>query len=354
MKVVIDTNVFCEDYLLKGAHFRLFFESLASVPASLHIPEVVIDELANRYKEDLSAALEREGESRSAVKRLVGDSTQLPHIGIDVKLETARIRTHIENTVKEHGAILPYPEVPHKKLVERDLSRRKPFKRDGSGYRDALIWESIRKLLLWGVERVVFVTNNPKDFGEGPLVDADLQKDMLNPTNLTVVRSIREFNERYILPNLRMLDAVRAALQSESSQLRLQRWLTSNLMEILRNNACLAEIVLDFPPRVGSAYPLEIVAFEKLKVSEVRELDSGEKLVELRVEAQVEFSIDVDWDDYIHHEEVREWAGDSEPFFSSSTHQVEHIGVDLELTVDLSADEITAYDVLSIDTGYVR
>lgn len=353
MRVVIDTNIFCEDYFLRGANFRLLFDGLKSLPASLHIPEVVIDEVVNRYREDLAEAVAKDKDHRSQVGRLLADSAVAAPLSINSENEVEKYRKHLETILKTHGEIMPYPEIAHKRVVERDLARRKPFKRDGSGYRDYLIWENVKSLLLWGTERVVLITNNPKDFGEGPHVDPELQKDLTNPNHLKLFRSLREFNETFVLPRLKMLDGIKEAIQADPSKIGLMKWLGENLLDVVRDAGDLECLVAGFPSGAGSVRPIKLEAFHDLRVNDVRELESGEKLLNLTVGAEIDFSIDIDWDDYLNHQEVRDWAGEgSEEFSFSFSRHVAFVTVEVELTLDLEAQQVTSHELLSLDGGY--
>lgn len=353
MRIVIDTNIFCEDYFIRGANFRLFFDGLKSLPASLHIPEVVIDEVVNRYSEDLAEAVLKDDDHRSRVGRLLADSTQVAPLSISLEREVENYRGSLEAALKEYGSIMPYPEISHKRVVERDLARRKPFKRDGSGYRDFLIWENVKSLHLWGTERIVLITNNPKDFGEGPHVDPDLQKDLTNPDHLKLFRSLREFNEVFVLPRLKMLDNIKTAIQADPSKIGLIKWLNDNLLDVVSNAGDLEYLIAGFPSGVGSVRPIKLEAFHDLRVNNVRELGSGEKLINLTVGAEIDFSIDIDWDDYMNYEEVRDWAGEhSEEFSFSFSQTVAFVTVGVELTLDLDAQRVTSYELLSLDGGY--
>ncbi len=353
MRIVIDTNLFCEDYFLRGANFRLLFDGLKSLPASLYIPEVIVDEVVNRYSEDLAEAIAKDKDHRSQVGRLLADSTQAASLSVNFNVEVENYRTHLETRLKTHGAIMAYPEISHKRVVARDLARRKPSKRDGSGYRDYLIWENVKSLLLWGTERVILITNNPKDFGEGPHVDPELQKDLTNPDHLKLFRSLREFNETFVLPRLTMLDGVKAAIQADPSKIGLMNWLGENLLDVVRDAGDLECLIAGFPSGAGSVRPVELVAFHDLKVNDVRELESGEKLLDLNVGAEIDFSIDIDWDDYLNHQEVRDWAGEaSEEFAFSFSRHVAFVIIEIELTVDLEVPRVTSHELLSIDGGY--
>jgi len=353
VKIVIDTNIFCEDYFLRGANFRLLFDGLKSLPASLFTPEVVVDEVVNRYSEDLSEAIAKDKDHRSQVGRLLADSTQAVPLSINLNAEVESYRKNLETCLKAHGEIMSYPEISHKRVVERDLARRMPFKRDGSGYRDYLIWENVKSLLLWGTERVILITNNPKDFGEGPHVDPELQKDLTNPDHLKLFRSLREFNETFVLPRLKLLDGVKAAIQADPSKIGLMNWLGDNLLDVVRDAGHLEWLIAGFPSGTGSVRPIELVAFHDLKVNDVRELDSGEKLLGLSVGAEIDFSIDIDWDDYFYHQEVRDWAGEGfEEFSFSFSRHVAFVTIEVELTVDLETQQVTSHELISINGGY--
>lgn len=353
MRIVLDTNIFCEDYFLRGANFRLFLDGLKSLPAVLYVPDVVVDEVVNRYSEDLTDAVAKDKDHRSQLGRLLIDATPAVSLSVSVTVETERYRKTFESQVRIHGQVMPYPQIPHKRVVERDLARRKPFKRDGSGYRDYLIWENVKSLLLRGTERVVLITNNPKDFGEGPQVDPELQKDLINPDHLKLFRSLREFNEAFILPRLKMLDGVKEAIQADPSRVGLMTWLKDNLLDVVREADNLEWLIAGFPRGVGSVRPVELVSFHELKVHEVRELESGEKLLCLSVGVEIDFSVDTDWDDYVNHQDVRDWVGqNTEEFLSSYSRHVAFVTVEIELTVDLDAQKVTSHEFLSIDGGY--
>lgn len=188
MKIIIDTNIFCQDFYLEKPHSRTLLEGCGLIPAAIHIPEVVFDEVGNRYKEDLEKAItEYESACRhlsALIKNEIGknyDATQL----------VEQCKNYLAMQLKERDIeLVPYPNTPRKEIVQRDLARKKPFKRDGSGYRDCLIWEVVKRACMWGEDRVAFITNNSKDFGEGPHIDEGLAEDVSNKQNLRVYKSL--------------------------------------------------------------------------------------------------------------------------------------------------------------------
>ena len=49
-------------------------------------------------------------------------------------------------------------------LLVRDLQRRKPFDDSGKGFRDALVWETLKAVVLASEagDTIIFVTNNTR------------------------------------------------------------------------------------------------------------------------------------------------------------------------------------------------
>jgi predicted nucleic acid-binding protein len=57
MRIVIDSNIFYPDPFFRSTRFKILFEGLKLLPGLFYIPEIVIDELVNHYKEELNGAL---------------------------------------------------------------------------------------------------------------------------------------------------------------------------------------------------------------------------------------------------------------------------------------------------------
>lgn len=339
---------------MEGTNFRLLIGGVHVVPADLEIPEVVIDEVVNRYREDLDQAISRVRKSSADLERLLGRSVGAEFAELNAATEAQEYRMWFLAALERIGAeILPYPEIQHKEVVERDLQRRKPFKRDGSGYRDLLIWECIKRLLRRVTDQVIFVTGDMSDFAEGDALAPDLHAEILNPQRLEILPSLKAFNEKFVLPRLEMLEEVRNRLQTGvDSPFDIEKWLQMNLMDLIPSDE-LGPIVAGFPYGVGSGWARQIVALHRISVDEVRELGSGQRFVRLSVEVDVEVSIDIDWEDYIRYPEVREWVGEkSEPFTYSSSQGVERLTVCVELILDAATSELVVEELVAIDGPY--
>lgn len=339
MKIVLDTTAIRADYHLHSPTSLTFLNGLRLIPATLCVPEVVVDEAINGFRADLARALEESGRTQRELGRILGEQSAPGTSSDFVESRTEEYRKALLAKVASVGGeVLPYPKIEHRKLVRRDLERRRPFRESGVGYRDALIWETVRSLTWGGHERVVFVSGNVKDFGDGPLVHEDLRSDVQNPQRLTLVRSIAAVNEEFIIPKMTMLEGARAELEGNRAGIfDLTAWLNTRLLDLLRDHHdVLAEVAVGFPQGAGSAWPSEIVELKGLKVLHVRHLTEREVLVRMELRFDADVSVSWDKEDALNHPEVREWNGDDLDFSHASTS----LNIALRLGIDLVVDRV--------------
>lgn len=209
MKIILDSSILIKDFRQIKGITVLLLENLKSLNYSLVIPEVVIEETINKYKEALA---EHSGKVQGSIKAIkilrnaFWDDSYKPH---DILKLVTEYRNFLENHFKQYSAtILPIPQVPHNQLLSRDLNRKKPFSESGKGYRDALIWYSILDYAKSNKGEIVFISSNTNDFSNAEKVDwhADLLKDIKELSNksvkLTYYSNTTSFLEKYVFPKL--------------------------------------------------------------------------------------------------------------------------------------------------------
>ncbi|MBB4846015.1 hypothetical protein HNP55_004569 [Paucibacter oligotrophus] len=169
MKVFVDSNQFIADFLLESAPMRYLFHFLNNNGYELLLSRLVVQEVENKHREKVSAALADAEKARNQLSRLVPSQSdpkapvqEAPPFDL-----LAALRERVE-WIK----VIEYDHIPHAKLVERALARRKPFDADGQdGYRDALIWlsmlDSVAAVCREG-EEVAFISDNWSDFYDRP------------------------------------------------------------------------------------------------------------------------------------------------------------------------------------------
>lgn len=182
MKIVFDTNILHFDFFLRNAQIVDICETSRQYGIDVYIPEVVYDEMVNQYLERIEE-VQKEIDSKAIDLR--GISTSLSLVNpIDEANKAQMIRDYpsILNKKLEDLGIkkLPYPNISHKEVVDRDLKRRRPFQKSGKGYRDALIWESILTIIDKTEDdpNVIFLNKNTHDFFEKGDLHPDLKQDL--------------------------------------------------------------------------------------------------------------------------------------------------------------------------------
>lgn len=349
MLVALDTNILVQDFWLDSPHSKVFLEELNVIPATLHIPEIVIDETVNKYREFLTEKIEEQKKISIDIARLTRREVEKKKV--DIEQITKEYKAYLEKKLQSANVqILPYPKIEHRDVVQRILERRRPFKKGDSGYRDFLIWETIKRLELWGTEEIVFITNNTKDFGESGYLSDEFTDKRTGNKNFRIVVAITKFNEQYILPRLKKLDELKSQLiKGHAHNFDFKNWLDTEFTELIRETE-LEEVLTGFPYGVGRVRVREILMFEDYKINEVKQLDSGEKFVQFLIRCKVNASVDIDWRDYVNHVEVREYFGEGEEEFGSSASMIsEDIKVAGYLLLDKHNQEVNSVEITLIE-----
>jgi len=200
MHVVLDTNAWGKPSpALSNAHVDRLIAAASSAGYVVFVPEVVVLEREAHLREQCKASLHRLREAAN-VLRSWSDVHPLTDADWDTLVDQ-HVKKFRQSLEAADVRIYPLPQVPHGKLLERDLVRRKPFDAEGRGYRDALIWETILEMLPGSDNQVVFVTGNSSDFGKSSL-DSALQDDVNHhgqfSDQVTLVESAFEFMRRFV------------------------------------------------------------------------------------------------------------------------------------------------------------
>jgi len=218
MWIVIDTNIFFDDLRLKRS-LDLLFKKIENVPFSLRMPEIVVQEVINKYKEQRQAHLNRLVTSVRELKSLTILDVEIEELEDEHLANDLQAYEHfLREKILSNGEIVPIPEVSIQSLVDRDLARRRPFKENRVGFRDTLIWETIMRLATTEeCEGIVFITENTKDFLENnrlhPHLVDDLTQRGLAPEIVTLFVSVEQFIETLVIPALNNLDEIKTAIQ---------------------------------------------------------------------------------------------------------------------------------------------
>lgn len=290
MIIFIDTCVYCGDYLFRGPQFNLLMDYIKIADVELVVSEIVLDELKNKYREQLSEKMEEIKKEINGLKRFSIES-----IGIDDTF----IERNYSNYIKKLNAFLDiesvnsigYPEISHKKVIERALSRRKPFSRKKDEYRDYLIWLSILKIAAEkNEEKICFITCNPLDFAAGSKENEKdkLHDDFINDlieNNIPSERfkfytSLKHFLDEMVEPTFENIDQLKGELIVESE---LKRQLGNELEDLLLSSE-IPNTILDISEDYEDPYIKSIENISNIVIKNYRLTKNNKIICELEAD----------------------------------------------------------------------
>ncbi len=188
MFIILDSCILFSDFHLRGAEIESLCKSIGQISGKIYIPEVVIREVINQYREKINAYRDEIGTALKGFARLtthpiLNNPITEENVKQEAECFAALFRQRIQ---KLNIEVLPIPSISHEEMIARDLARKKPFTPAGKGYRDSLIWESILELCGHTKDRlqkssIIFVTKNHKDFcaDKESSLHPDLKSDLI-------------------------------------------------------------------------------------------------------------------------------------------------------------------------------
>jgi hypothetical protein len=360
MKVIIDTTALLSDLRLGGSHFTTFLQWLKAERHELVVPAVSVEETVNKFAERLAELLKSARQAERDLRALLGTGDSLLR-SPDEKQEIARYRLFLSTQLAKVGArIATFPSISHEAVVERALTRKKPFATSGAGYRDFLIWRTVVAEAATGHFEVVFVTNNARDFAEGAKLHPDLRADLrssgVDPSRVTWIASIRDFNERYILPHLREEEALKAELMGDTpAGESLRRWVTSHLDDLLMSE----DLLLSgerLEPGIGYASSPKLRRISEVRIEDLHDLDDVTLIATAVFVLEVEFSLTFSWEDFRRSKRVVEILGDdqeNEPFSAVTIERDNEFAVRLQLNLDRETKQVESFDIDHVSARYI-
>ncbi|WP_159499374.1 PIN domain-containing protein [Microbacterium sp. 18062] len=190
----LDSTEFSMDSSLRSAKWDSLRRAIVDGQLVLAASEVTIGEVSRQVGE---RATKYNGMIREQSKQLVA---HLPDVNVPGEADASTFEQSLRSRLASTGVvIMPLPVTSHAALLSRDLSGRRPFKRNGTGYRDALIWLSFVE---W-IERehahqteVYFVTANRSDFADpSGALHPDLQADLPVGIDVTLAEKLQTLIE---------------------------------------------------------------------------------------------------------------------------------------------------------------
>jgi hypothetical protein len=174
--VIVDTTATFVDVMMKKTNWMQLLTLCHNSSVQLIIPDVVLRETARHWEAEAAKAIEiangKIGGIKSSRDRLTDlgvdgstlvDSSPVTATPDQVQFLAAQKEKLVSLGVQIKGVPA---QVDVETILQRDLARKKPFEPSGKGFRDALVWETIKNVALDSGtgDQIFFVTDNAKDY----------------------------------------------------------------------------------------------------------------------------------------------------------------------------------------------
>lgn len=251
--VLVDSNALHGLKAFSNSDFKKLLALSKSKHIRLVVPEVVVHELSRQAAKEFNDKLSSLRNAHSGVEGTIGHAQAIglpvapPVATFDAPPPTTRAIFFDSMTAFFHNANAEtptYSAVSVTDLLGRDLDNRKPFTDSGKGFRDALIWMTIKDLcdaLTADGVPIIFVTNNHTDFCAGPgrQLHSHLRDEIDPGQPFDVVTDLNA------LLNHALIEPLTAEVRTRD------RALTQNRVEQLVDNVLSGLIEQDLEPTIG-------------------------------------------------------------------------------------------------------
>ena len=354
MRIVIDSNIICSDFHLAGTMFRVFFDGLARMGDSLYVPQLVLDEVKNRYSEKLEGCRYAIDSELHEVRRLTGKPFSSPVPEDTAQAIIEEYGQTLEDRLHKAGAfIVEYPGVAHQAIVQRALSRMKPFTESGVGYRDTLIWETVISIAESDSEPIAFITEDSDFADHEALLHPDLIEDLeergLDPDRIVLYEDLESFVIDRITPTMEVAEDVLAKLTAGTyAGIDVREAILERIHDLI-DWIDLAPVEIGFPPEFENPSLSLVEDTYNIEVTDVRRLTSGELMLEVEADADCEFDFCVlkaAFYDMSREEAPSVWDYDWNRQYVATSEST-RIHVVLYLTFDPGTGEVTSMELTS-------
>lgn len=211
MIIYIDANIIIKENFFRSSTSQAFLKAAQFLEIIVIIPEIVLDEVKGNYAKNLPEKLQKYNKAQKDLGTLI----EIENEDIDVAEEVKEYNGWLDSLLQKYDVIiLAYPVISLKDIVTKSYNSQKPFKQNGEGYKDYLIWENIKQNIIecpQDAEKYL-LTENVKDFCHKennedwilhPDLSAQLPDDKIPPETY---QSLKKYFDEKIAPQLKGVD----------------------------------------------------------------------------------------------------------------------------------------------------
>jgi hypothetical protein len=351
--IVIDTNQIYDNYHLNSPRFQFMLNAIEKLGFKMAIPEVVVEEVVSKYNEKLAKTLNDYNGHARDLKRLVTLDKIEELKDFNIVKHVRVYKNYLLRLIRRYGVVLPYPEVSHSFFAKKAVQKKRPFNSNGTGYRDALIWETIKNISNKDGKTVVFISNNSADFSKGKgnesrILHDDLTFELNNKDSVLYYTNIDAFNEEFISSHME-----KAGDLDDKFGFHIEKWLNANVFPLLKENEDWGSLSTGLPPDVCRYYLLKAERTKKPVIIEAYNTDDNRLYMKVRTLVSLELSVNVDYKDFEYHFEVRDWLGFGiEPFDYLSVSHHDSIELVFDMIINEETGNIESSELVRIESDY--
>jgi hypothetical protein len=173
---IVDTTATFVDVTMKTTPWMQLLTLCHDSKIQVMLPDVVLRETARHWETEALRAVETANGKIVGIKK---SRERLAEMGIDGSslVDSTRVtatpdKSEFEEETREKLVSLgvqvaPVPDhVDIETVLQRDLARKKPFTDTGKGFRDTLVWETAKQVVMESMagDKIFLVTNNSTDY----------------------------------------------------------------------------------------------------------------------------------------------------------------------------------------------
>lgn len=145
MHIILDTNIFMEDFSLSGRKFKLLLDFINRTQSQVIMTQIVWEELLHNYERNILDCKKELYRTLEKCRKLI---PQYEQITIDFCEQPSEVVEEFKTLLKNKFGfsekyIFPYHDHYLSELVSRCIRRQKPFTDKGEEFRDAILWLNV-------------------------------------------------------------------------------------------------------------------------------------------------------------------------------------------------------------------
>lgn len=343
MDVILDANIFRSDFLLRSKDFEILLNYLDKSESKLILPEIILDEIRGLYSSIQNERIKDvEKASRNLNLMLTDKKDEIKVKKTNVSENLKKYEEYIRKklSIKEQQ-IIPYKNDYLPEISKRAINRIKPAGDKGQGFRDTLIWLTLKDYCKsCEGKQLTFISNNTDDFANKEKNDLDdLLIDECKEDYIFIYyyKNLKEFveneskrldfyNEKWILENIELEDIFNLAIDDLNGR---ERGTITSWFQRETGNACLGYNVT----RMDTVEIYDPTVYEMA-------IDKSIVNICIHVEIEVEFEFEYLSNDYDDRNFEQGWG------YSTST---KYTTGRLYISVTIEDEKITDTELTDID-----